>query len=165
MLHTTLVFWNICNYEDLIGQHSRMKIYSIKGGVNFFLSPETDTCHIWSFLTTQWWSWLRNTTHQSWYNYLENSTVYTPISLFVSNTTYESESVSCSVVSNSLPSHWLQPARLLSQARILPFPSPGDLPNPGIKPGSPTTAGRFFAIWATEAQILLMALRKSCLWL
>ena len=29
----------------------------------------------------------------------------------------------------------------ISQARILewlPFPSPGDLPNPGIKPGSPT---------------------------
>ena len=23
------------------------------------------------------------------------------------------------------------------QARILPFPSPGDLPDPGIKPGSP----------------------------
>ena len=96
-----------------------MKIYSIKGGVNFFLSPETDTCHIWSFLTTQWWSWRRKTTHQSWYTYLENSTVYTPVSLFVSNTTYESESVSRSVVSNSLPSHWLQPTRLLSQARIL----------------------------------------------
>ena len=26
----------------------------------------------------------------------------------------------------------------------LPFPSPGDLPNPGIKPGSPAVAGRFF---------------------
>ena len=26
----------------------------------------------------------------------------------------------------------------------LPFPSPGDLPNPGIKPGSPALAGRFF---------------------
>ena len=25
-----------------------------------------------------------------------------------------------------------------------PFPSPGDLPSPGIKPGSPTLAGRFF---------------------
>ena len=25
----------------------------------------------------------------------------------------------------------------------LPFPSPGDLPNPGIKPGSPTLVGRF----------------------
>ena len=26
----------------------------------------------------------------------------------------------------------------------LPFPPPGDLPNPGIKPGSPALAGRFF---------------------
>ena len=25
----------------------------------------------------------------------------------------------------------------------LPFPSPGDLPNPGIESGSPTLAGRF----------------------
>ena len=27
----------------------------------------------------------------------------------------------------------------------LPLPSPGDLPNPGIKPASPSLAGRFFA--------------------
>ena len=26
----------------------------------------------------------------------------------------------------------------------LPFPSPGNLPNPGIKPASPALAGRFF---------------------
>ena len=26
----------------------------------------------------------------------------------------------------------------------LPFPPPGDLPNPGIKPMSPALAGRFF---------------------
>jgi len=26
----------------------------------------------------------------------------------------------------------------------LPFPSPGDLPHPGIKPISPALAGRFF---------------------
>ena len=26
----------------------------------------------------------------------------------------------------------------------LPFPSPGDLPHPGIKPRSPALAGRFF---------------------
>ena len=30
------------------------------------------------------------------------------------------------------------------QARIVPFPSPGDLPNPGIKQTSPALAGRFF---------------------
>ena len=28
--------------------------------------------------------------------------------------------------------------------RRLPFPSPGDLPNQGIEPGSPALAGRFF---------------------
>ena len=34
----------------------------------------------------------------------------------------------------------------ISQARILewvPFPSPGDLPDPGIKPSSPALAGGF----------------------
>ena len=37
--------------------------------------------------------------------------------------------------------------RGISQARIrrgLPFPPPGDLPGPGIKPESPTLAGEFF---------------------
>ena len=37
----------------------------------------------------------------------------------------------------------------ISQARILdwlPFPSPGDLPDPGIKPASPALTGRFFTI-------------------
>ena len=53
----------------------------------------------------------------------------------------ESESVSRSVVSNSLrPMYYSLPGssghRIL-QARILPFPSPGDLPSPGIKPVSP----------------------------
>ena len=32
----------------------------------------------------------------------------------------------------------------------LPFPSPGDFPNPGIEPGSPAFAGRHFTIWATR---------------
>ena len=31
----------------------------------------------------------------------------------------------------------------------LPFPPPGDLPDPGIKPASPVLMGRFFTIWAT----------------
>ena len=35
----------------------------------------------------------------------------------------------------------------------LPFPSPGDLPNPGVESRSPAIAGRFFTVWATrEAQ-------------
>ena len=54
------------------------------------------------------------------------------------------QSVSCSVVSNSLQPHGLQPARLLCLEFCrqeywsgLPFPSPGDLPDSGIEPGSP----------------------------
>ena len=31
----------------------------------------------------------------------------------------------------------------------LPFPSPGDLPNPGIEPGSPALQADAFTIWAT----------------
>ena len=54
--------------------------------------------------------------------------------------------LSCSVMSDSLQPHGLQPARLLCPWGFsrkeywsgLPFPSPGDLPNPGIKPRSPT---------------------------
>ena len=50
-----------------------------------------------------------------------------------------------SVVSNSLQPHGLQPAKLQSMGfsrqeywSELPFPSPGDLPDPGIKPESLT---------------------------
>ena len=32
----------------------------------------------------------------------------------------------------------------------LPCPSPGDLPDPGFEPRSPTLAGKFFTIWATR---------------
>ena len=54
--------------------------------------------------------------------------------------------VLCLVMSDSLQPHGLQPARLLCPWGFsrkeywsgLPFPSPGDLPNPGIKPRSPT---------------------------
>ena len=31
----------------------------------------------------------------------------------------------------------------------LPFPSPGDLTGPGIKPRAPEMAGKFFRVWAT----------------
>ena len=55
--------------------------------------------------------------------------------------TCESESVSCSVTFNSL-----QPCKASLSMEFsgkeyyhgYPFPSPGDLPNPMIKPGSPT---------------------------
>ena len=32
----------------------------------------------------------------------------------------------------------------------LPFPPPGDLPNPGVEPASPALAGRFFTTEAPE---------------
>ena len=53
--------------------------------------------------------------------------------------------LSHSVMPNSLRPHGLHPTRLLCPWGFsreecwsgLPFPSPGDLPNPGIEPGSP----------------------------
>ena len=57
----------------------------------------------------------------------------------------KSENVSCSVMSDSLQPHELQSARLLSPknssakdtgVNSQSFPSPGDLPNPGMEPGS-----------------------------
>ena len=47
----------------------------------------------------------------------------------------------CDPVNYSLPSSSVHG---VLQARILPFPSPGDLPDPGIKPWVPCIAGRFF---------------------
>ena len=69
----------------------------------------------------------------------------------------ESESVSRSVVSNSLrPMYYSLPGssghRIL-QARILPFPSPGDLPHPGIKSRVPCIAGRFFTVSASSSRV------------
>ena len=60
----------------------------------------------------------------------------------------------CEVFSNSLQPHGL--AQLICQALLsmefsrqeywsgLPFPTPGDLPEPGMEPASPALAGRFF---------------------
>ena len=53
--------------------------------------------------------------------------------------------LSCSVMSDSLQPYGLQPARLLCPWGFsrqeywsgLPFPSPGDLPSPGLNPGLP----------------------------
>ena len=36
----------------------------------------------------------------------------------------------------------------------LPCPPPGDLPDPGIKPGSPALAGGFFTFWATREALI-----------
>ena len=50
---------------------------------------------------------------------------------------------SCTAV---LQPHGPEPARLLCPWNFpgLPFPSPGDLPDPRIKPASPALAGRSF---------------------
>ena len=52
------------------------------------------------------------------------------------------------------------------QARVLEwllFPSPGNLPNPGIEPGSPTLQADAFTVWATRKTHLLDTLNKITL--
>ena len=44
----------------------------------------------------------------------------------------------------------------------LPFPSPGDLPYPGIKPASPALAGRFFTPSATREAHMGVISSSSC---
>ena len=56
------------------------------------------------------------------------------------------------VVSNSFASHWTTDCQIHLSMGFptqdywsgLPFPSPGNLPNPGIKLVSPVLAGKFF---------------------
>ena len=45
----------------------------------------------------------------------------------------------------------------------LPFPSPGDLPDPGIEPESPALAGRFFTteLLGKPHNGLLRAIKKE----
>ena len=43
----------------------------------------------------------------------------------------------------------------------LPFPSPGDLPNSRIEPGSPAFGGRRFNLWATREALVLINQRKK----
>ena len=58
---------------------------------------------------------------------------------------------SCKVVSDSFATLWTTAHQALLSMGFprqeywngLPFPSPGDLPNPGIQPVSPVLAGRF----------------------
>ena len=66
---------------------------------------------------------------------------------------FESESVHCSVVSDSFATPWTvacQAPLSMGFSRQeywsgLPFPSPGDLPNPGIKLAFPALVGGFFS--------------------
>ena len=43
----------------------------------------------------------------------------------------------------------------------MPFPSPGGLPHPGIKPGSPVLAGKFFTTGAQGSPDSLDATQNS----
>ena len=93
-----------------------------------------------------------------------------PVCMHISNVypqmpcfTHSSSSVSRSVVSDTLQPHcsWAAPHRTVAhQAPLpmefsrqeyrsgLPFPSPGDLPDPGIKPGSPALQADSFPMHA-----------------
>ena len=72
----------------------------------------------------------------------------------------------CSVVCDSLQPHGLEPTILLCQWDFpwqkywsgLSFPSPGDLPDPGIKPTSPVSPALAFRFFTTEppGSVLLM---------
>ena len=79
--------------------------------------------------------------------------------------------VSHSVVSNSFMTPWA----VARQAPLsmgfprqeywggLPLPAPGDLPDPGIEPGSPILSGGFSSIWATrEAPVCILAHSYFC---
>ena len=46
-------------------------------------------------------------------------------------------------VAHQVPLHGILQARILEW---LPFPPPGDLPDPGIEPWSPALAGRLFNV-------------------
>ena len=51
----------------------------------------------------------------------------------------------CDLMDCSLPGFSLSMGFPRQEYRSgLPFPTPGDLPNPGIEPASPALAGRFF---------------------
>ena len=44
----------------------------------------------------------------------------------------------------------------------LPFPPPGHLPNPGLKPGSPALAGRFFTVGVSrEALCIILQFKEK----
>ena len=72
----------------------------------------------------------------------------------------------CSVAQSCLtfcnPMHCSPPGSFVGFSRQeywsgLPFPSPGDLPDPGIEPRSPTFIGRHFNLWATrEAPTIIL---------
>ena len=59
----------------------------------------------------------------------------------------------CDPMDSSLPGSLSMGFSRQEYGSGLPFPSPGDLPNPGIKSGSPALAGRFFTTEPPEKPI------------
>ena len=87
------------------------------------------------------------------------------------STTYEVQSVSCSVVSNFCNPKDGSPLSMgFSRQEYrsgLPFPSPGTLPDPGmepVSPASPALAGRFFATESPGKSEMLVAQLCPSLW-
>ena len=74
---------------------------------------------------------------QLWFPNLLDYTCFSKINTYI--LIFESESVSCSVMSNSLRPHGLSTGFSRQvYCSALPFPSPRDLPDPRIEPGSPS---------------------------
>ena len=78
----------------------------------------------------------------------------------------------CSVMSNSFPPYEPKPTRFFcpwdfpgkSTGFGLPFPPPGDLPDPGIEPISSTLAGRFFTTEPPGKPRFLVGRGKGVTW-
>ena len=79
-----------------------------------------------------------------WLSWLQASYPYALLAIG----SFKSESVSCSVVSDSLWPRGLQPARW-------PFPSPGDLPDPETEPGSPASPPKGVA-YTVNLKVMMM---------
>ena len=77
----------------------------------------------------------------------------------------------CSVVSNSFATPWTVAHKVPFSMGFprqeywsgLPFPSAGDLPDPGIEPQSPALAGRFFTIEPPGKPTFYYSVTKSSL--
>ena len=68
-------------------------------------------------------------------------------------------SMGCSLTGSSLSMEF----SMQDYCSGLPFPSPGDLPNPEIKLGTSCIASRFFSVWKVKPQgSPLFAIPKQC---
>ena len=100
------------------------------------------------FNGTEWKQATTATTNFIWLQILQLTSKKLPLtgSSWVSECVLCVHMCRCSIVSNSLQPHGLQPTRLLCSWNFpvrLSFPTPGDLPDSGIEPMSPALAGKF----------------------